>query len=222
MIAKLLSQRGIPEPAIRRLPVYHHLLQHLQRQGEEVVSCSRLGRDLRLDPTQIRKDFEAIGVCGKPKVGFAVKDLLAGIEEALGWRNVNEAFLAGVGHLGTALLGHPRFRELGLDIVAAFDADPLKIGTQVHGRAVLPLDKLTDLGRRMRVHIGILTVPAEAAQDVAERMIAGGILALWNFAPVTLRVPDSVIVQTEDLYYGLAALSRRLARRLDLPIPSGD
>jgi redox-sensing transcriptional repressor len=222
VIAKVLTKRGIPEPTLRRLPVYHHLLQRLETEGSRFVSCSRIGAELDLDPTQVRKDFEMAGVEGRPKVGFLVAELVPAIEETLGWRNVNEAFLAGAGNLGAALLGYPRFQELGLNIVAAFDADPSKVGVGVHGRPVLPLDKLTDLARRMRVHIGILTVPAAAAQDVADRMVQGGILALWNFAPVTLRVPPDVIVQNEELYYGLAALSRRLAQRLDVPIPTGD
>lgn len=222
MIAKYQQRKGISEPTLRRLPVYHHYLLGLQGQGATFVSCSRIGRDLSLDPTQVRKDFEMAGVEGRPRVGFLVAELVPAIEETLGWRNVNEAFLAGVGHLGTALLGYPRFKDLGLNIVAAFDADASKVGATVHERPVLALDKLTDLARRMRVHIGILTVPAAVAQDVADRMTQGGILALWNFAPVTLRVPQGVIVQNEELYYGLAALSRRLAQRLDVPIPTGD
>lgn len=181
------------------------------------MSCSLIGKELRLDPTQVRKDLEITTVVGRPKIGFVVDDLIFGIETTLGWRNVNEAFLAGAGSLGTALLGYGRFRDLGLDIVAAFESDAAKVGTWSHGKAILAIEALPDLARRMGIHIGIITVPAPVAQHVADLMVSGGILAIWNFAPVSLQVPDEVIVQNEELYYSLAALSRKLAQRMNVP-----
>ena len=113
--------------------------------------------------------------------------------------------------MGRALLGYKGFQEHGLNIIAAFDADPTMIGTQVHGKEVLPLAKLADLSRRMHVSIGIITVPAAAAQAVADLMIKGAIRAIWNFAPVRLDTPDEVIVENEHLSATLAVISRRLA-----------
>jgi redox-sensing transcriptional repressor len=123
-----------------------------------------------------------------------------------------------VGNLGTALLGHERFSKFGLRIVAAFDTDPSKVGQWVHQKAVLPLDKLADLAPRMSILLGIITTPAEAAQAVADEMVKGGIQAIWNFAPVKLKVPETIIVHNEDLYSTLASLSWKLARRLRTPM----
>ncbi len=204
----------VPEPTLRRLPLYYQLLQTLNQQGRPVVSCSRIGRELALDPTQVRKDLAATGVAGKPKIGFDVPELIDAIERFLGWHNVTEAFLVGVGSLGTALLGFERFNAYGLHVVAAFDSDPARIGTVVHGREILPVEKLADLAQRMHALVGIITVPAEAAQSVADILVLAGARAIWNLAPTRLEVPDTVIVQNEDLFSSLAVLSSKLERLL--------
>jgi redox-sensing transcriptional repressor len=167
-----------------------------------------------LDPVQVRKDLMCTGEVGKPKVGHSVPRLVAALEALLGWNKVNEAFLVGAGNLGTALLGYPRFKESGLEIVAAFDADPAKVGRQIHDKQVLAIDRLPNLARRMGIKVGVIAVPAPAAQAAADLMAEAGILAIWNFAPVRLRLPEQVIVQNEDLYSGLATLTQKLAARL--------
>lgn len=210
--------RTIPQPSLGRLPQYHHYLVDLAAKGIGQVSCSLIGRDLGLVPVQVRKDLQYTGIVGKPKTGYSVSELILSIETFLGWNNVNEAFLVGAGNLGTALLGHERFTKFGLRIVAAFDADPEKIGQWIHEKAVLPLEKLADLAPRMSIHLGIITTPAEVAQLVADEMVKGGIQAIWNFAPVKLRVPEHIIVHNEDLYSSLASLSWKLARRFRVPI----
>jgi redox-sensing transcriptional repressor len=204
---------GIPQPSLNRLPQYHHHLCELKTKGINTVSCSVIGRDLNLVPVRVRKDLQYTGIVGRPKTGYLVAELIAAIETFLGWNNVHEAFLAGAGNLGTALLGHERFSNFGPRIVAAFDTDPEKIGQWVHGKMVLPLDKLTDLAKRMSIHLGIISAPAEYAQSIAEEMVLGGIQAVWNFAPVRLKVPSQVIVHNEDLYSSLASLSWKLAQR---------
>jgi redox-sensing transcriptional repressor len=177
-----------------------------------------IGRDLNCVPVQVRKDLQYTGIIGKPKTGYSVSELIQAIETFLGWNNVNEAFLVGVGNLGTALLGHERFSQFGLRIVAAFDTNPAKIGQWIRETAVLPLDKLCDLAPRMSIHLGIITTPAEVAQTVADEMVKGGIQAIWNFAPVKLKLPEHIIVHNEDLYKSLASLSWKLARRFRVPI----
>lgn len=209
---------SIPQPSLRRLPQYHHYLVDLAAKGTSQVSCSVIGRDLNLVPVQVRKDLQYTGIIGKPKTGYSVSELVQAIEAFLGWNNVNEAFLVGVGNLGTALLGHERFSKFGLRIVAAFDADPAKVGQWIHEKAVLPLDKLADLAPRMSIHLGIITTPAEVAQEIADQMVKGGIQAIWNFAPVKLKVPERIIVLNEDLYSSLASLSWKLARRFKVSI----
>ncbi len=208
----------IPQPSLKRLPQYHHYLVDMETKGITRISCSAIGRDLGLVPVQVRKDLQYTGIIGKPKTGYSVSELIQAIEKFLGWNNVNEAFLVGVGNLGTALLGHERFSKFGLRIVAAFDTDPAKIGQWIHQKAVLPLDKLADLAPRMNILLGIITTPAEAAQAVADEMVKGCIQAIWNFAPVKLKVPEHIIVHNEDLYSTLASLSWKLARRLGVTV----
>ena len=204
---------GIPLPSLNRLPQYHHYLAGLKAKGISRVSCSLIGNELNLVPVQVRKDLQYTGIVGKPKTGYSVPELIQAIETFLGWNNVNQAFLVGAGNLGTALLGHERFSNFGLSIVAAFDADPDKVGQWIYGKPILPLEKLTDLALSMGIHLGIITAPAEFAQNVADEMVKGGIQAIWNFAPVRLKVPAHVIVHDEDLYSSLASLSWKLARR---------
>lgn len=204
---------SIPEPSLKRLPQYHHYLVDLRSRGINLVSCSMIGRDLKFVPVQVRKDLQFTGVVGKPKVGYSVAELVVAIESFLGWDIAREAILVGVGHLGTAILGHERFSQFGLQVVAAFDADPGKVGQTIHGRTVLALEGLTDVVQQTGIHIGIITTPAEVAQAVTDEMVRSGIQAIWNFAPIKLNVPQHMIVHNEDLYSSLASLSCKLAKR---------
>jgi redox-sensing transcriptional repressor len=208
----------VPEPSLRRLPQYYHFLVDLQSRGVKVVSCSAIGVALQLVPVQVRKDLQFPGIIGKPKVGYPVDALVAAIEALLGWNNANAAFLVGAGNLGTAILGYERFSRFGLQVVAAFDNDPGKIGHLVHGKPVLSLATLAECAQRMNVHMGVITTPSEVAQAVADQMVKADIQAIWNFAPVKLKVPAQVIVRNEDLYSSWASLSCQLARRLLVPI----
>lgn len=200
----------VPLPSVRRLPLYLRVLHALQEKGQEAVSCTVIAGELRMDPTQVRKDLSITGIIGKPKVGYSTHELIDAIEEFLGWKNTTDAFLVGVGSLGTALLGYRDFAQYGVNIVAAFDCNPAKVGKKVRGRDVLPLEKLTDLVQRMHIHIGVLAVPPEAAQTVADLMVKAGILAIWNFAPVQVNVPPGIIVERADFTPSLAALTSRL------------
>ena len=124
--------KSIPQPSLNRLPQYHHYLVELKNSGVNRVSRSLIGRDLNLVTVQVRKDLQYTGIIDYPKTGYSVGELILSIETFLGWNNVNEAFLAGAGNLGTALLGHERFSNFGLRIVAAFDTDRDKIGEWIH------------------------------------------------------------------------------------------
>ncbi|MGB8451439.1 MAG: redox-sensing transcriptional repressor Rex [Anaerocolumna sp.] len=130
--------------------------------------------------------------------------------------NVDCAIIAGAGILGRALLSYEGFTKYGLDIIAAFDVDETIIDTTINGKKVLSSDKLKDLCSRMKVRIGIITVPAAEAQDICNQMVESGILAIWNFAPVILKVPDNVLVQNEDIAFSLAKLSKNLSKKLYL------
>lgn len=201
-------------PTIRRLPTYLYKLSEMRKAGVEIVATPELARYMNLGEIIIRKDLALTGVSGQPGVGYKVRELVEAIKKYLNWNNVSEAVLVGAGSLGSALMGYEGFEEYGLRIIAAFDADPMKIGTEVRGRSVFDIDRLEELTRRLQVRMGIICVPADQAQDIADRMIAGGIKAIWNFANVSLKVPDDVIVQREVIAGGLAVLSVKMSRKL--------
>lgn len=200
-----------PLPTIRRLPRYLQLLLTMQADGRESVSTTHIAEALGLEPIQVRKDLGYTGIVGKPKVGFDVAGLIERIEAYLGWNNTTDAFLIGAGHLGSALMGYEGFGRYGLNIIAAFDSDPTRVGTQVHGRSVFPMEKLRDLAVRMHITMAIMTVPRTVAQEVADELVDAGFQAIWNFTAAHLKVPAHVVVQNEDLSVGLAVLSVRLA-----------
>jgi redox-sensing transcriptional repressor len=195
---------------VKRLPSYLQLLRVLQAEGHEHVSGTVLASVHNLEPVIVRKDLAITGIIGTPRIGFRVNELIAAIERFLGWNNQTKAVLVGVGNLGAALLGYRGFDNFGLQIVAAFDCDPRKIGQRVHGCKVQSVDQLAGFLGRSQVLLGVLTVPAEAAQATAERMVAAGIRGIWNFTPVKLRLPEEIVTQKEDLAEGLAVLSHRM------------
>lgn len=205
-----MTMRTAGVPTLKRLPLYLRLLRQMKTQGEKYASGAVVARELGIDPIVVRKDLAITGAIGRPRLGFPLEEIITAIEEFLGWSNTSDALLVGVGNLGRALLGYQGFEQHGMRIVAAFDNDPAIVGTQVHGRPVLHVDKMASLAQRMHVRIGVLTVTASVAQTVTDQMIAGGIRAIWNFTPATLAVPEHVILQREELASSLAVLSHRL------------
>ncbi len=206
--------KAVPLPSVRRLPTYLRLLYALKGRGREVVSCTYIAEDLGLVSVQVRKDLAMTGIVGRPKVGYDVTELIDAIERFLGWKNTADAFVIGVGGLGSALLGYEGFKEYHLNVLAGFDIDPAKIDSEIHGKQIFAMDRLPDLLHRMHVLVGILTVPAAAAQEAADVMVRSGIRAIWNYTPVPLQVPDTVIVEDVKLAASLAVLSSRLAEML--------
>lgn len=197
-------------PVLRRLPIYHHYISNLSNMGTEFVSSGEIAEHLNIDPIQVRKDLAVTGAAGKPKLGFAVSELLEKIETFLGWRHFNEAVLVGCGSLGSAIIGYDGFKEYGFEIAAAFDVNEKILGKKIHNKPVLHINKLPDLCQRLHISIGLITVPAHAAQQTADMMIAGGIKAIWNFAPAAINVPKDIILQQENLLGSLAILIKQL------------
>jgi len=208
-----MAAASVPEPTLRRLPKYYHYLRRVQGTGQEIISATQMAEDLGIHHTQVRKDLAATGSQGKPKVGHRVEDLLVSIEAFLNWNNFSEAFLVGVGNLGSALLGYTDFEKAGIRIVAAFDSSPSKVGRRVHGIEVFPMSQFEHQARDGDIAIGIITVPADRAQQIAETMVRSGLQAIWNFAPITLDVPGEIIVENVELYASLAIFSRKLEER---------
>ena len=203
------------EPTLRRLPIYLQYLKKVENENISFISCSQIANELELNPIQVRKDIESTGVIGKPKVGYDMKELILNIEKFLCCHIKNEAILVGAGHLGYALLGYQGFRDFGLEIVAAFDVSPDKVGKFINTKSVFHIDKLEEIIKRMNIEIGILTVPSQYAQEIADRMVNAGIKAIWNFAPAKINVKDDIIVQHENLASSLAVLSKKIDLKLN-------
>lgn len=208
---------GIPKQLLLRLPNYLNYLKTLHKEQPDLANISApvIAVALGQNEVQVRKDLSFISsTAGRPKTGFAVCDLIRDIERVLGYDSVTEAVLVGVGHLGRAFLAYKGFDDYGLRILMAFDRDALLDGGTVAGKRVMGMDRLQDFCQRVKVHIGIITVPADAAQEVCDQLVQAGVLAIWNFAPVHLSVPDHVLVQNENMVASLARLSAHLAKRL--------
>lgn len=198
---------------LQRLPLYLRVLRDMEREGASYASGATLSAALGIDPIVVRKDLAKTGVRGTPRLGFPIARLIFEIERLTGADAEMLAVLAGVGKLGSALLNYPGFRRQGLSIVAGFDAAPERCNIILAGTPVFPVSALTETVLRLGAGLGILTVPAERAQRVAEQMVAGGIRAIWNFTPAQLDVPEGVLVQREDLAVSLAVLLHRLKEK---------
>lgn len=196
---------------LKRLPFYLDLLKQKRNENVQYISSSQVAKELGLHDVQVRKDLAtASKLGGKPKVGYEIEELIRDIEEYLGCYNINRAVLVGVGSLGKALLGYKGFESYGLKIIEAFDTYPGIIGNEINGVKISSMDKLSSSVEKNNVHIGIIAVPAQFAQEVCNQLIDAGVNAIWNFAPTILKGPDNVIIQTENMASSLAVLSRHL------------
>jgi redox-sensing transcriptional repressor len=193
-------------PSIRRLPSYLHTIRQYQHEGGEFISGTLIAQELNLEPIQVRKDLAITGIIGKPKKGYPLEALITAIEKFLGWNSPQDTVLIGVGNLGTALMGYQEFQFHGLNIMAVFDKNPEKIGTTVHGVPVLDVETMGIQIRNFGVKIAILTVPSVFAQETTDILVDAGVVGIWNFTNVKLKVPDHVVVQKEDLSSGYALL----------------
>ncbi len=205
---------SIPILTLKRLPTYLETLYQLKKTGIRTVTATKIAVFTDVHMTQVRKDLAYTGVVGTPKVGHRIDELITAIEQCLNWNDVSSCFLVGVGHLGKALMGYSELSRKGLRIIAAFDSNPEAAGSYLHGIPIYGMDKITNLLSRLHVHIGIITTPAEAAQEVANLMIENGVIAIWNFTPVKLELPPEIIVENIDMSASLAVLSRRVAEKL--------
>lgn len=203
---------AIPKPTLERLFLYFRILAGLNESGKEVISSEDLGRRAGVDAAQVRKDLTFCAECGRPGIGYLVKDLALELQSVLGVKRATPTALVGVGRLGSAIQNYPGFARFGLYIAYLFDADPEIVGSRVGEHEVYPVERMHETLSGQNVRLGIIAVPAPAAQQTAEALIQCGIKAIWNFAPVTLRVTPGVIVRNEDLAVGLATLSWYLAR----------
>jgi len=195
----------IPDEAVRRLPIYLRGLLLFSEQGLQNVSSRKLSELLHISPPQIRKDLSYFGAFGIPGVGYDTAKLAKQIRGILRIDTPNKAALVGLGNLGSALLKYPGFSAYGLEICAVFDNDPNKIGKTVKKVEVEDVSKLSTL-KKKGITLGIIAVPADAAQEVANGLVKAGIKGILNFAPYYLDVPKKVKVISIDIAMDLARL----------------
>ena len=200
----------VPEPTLRRLPWYLSVCRLLKSRGEIYVSSTRLSKETNIVASQIAKDLSCVNIVGRTRVGYEIDNLLAVLEDFLGFTTIHKAFLFGVGRLGGALLNDTGLKQFGLEVVAAFDTNPRIVGHSVSGIPVYHINELEAKMRRHQVKIGILTVPIDNAQEVADKMVVWGIKAIWNFTPLRIRVPQDIVVQNTSLYAHLSLMFNRL------------
>jgi redox-sensing transcriptional repressor len=197
----------IPRKTIYRLSIYLRCLARLRENGIGTVSSEALAKAAGLKPTQLRKDLAYFGTFGTRGLGYDVPELSKIISEKLGTSRLQPVILVGVGHLGLALLSYRGFEKEGFEIVAAFDAEPQRKRDKEIKQPVYGMDKLPEFVKKQNVKMGILTVPAAAAQEVTNQLIQAGIMGILNFSPIVLSVPEEVMVNNVNLAIELENLS---------------
>ena len=200
----------VPEPTLRRLPWYLSNIKLMKEKGEQYVSSTQISKEINIDASQIAKDLSYVNISGRTRVGYNIDALIEVLESFLGFTNMHKAFLFGVGSLGAALLGDSGLHHFGLEIVAAFDVNPELVGKDLNGIPIFHSDDFETKMKEYDVNIGVLTVPINIAQEITNKMVDGGIKAVWNFTPFRIRVPENIVVQNTSLYAHLAVMFNRL------------
>ncbi len=214
-----LEQPDIPDVVVRRLPIYARTLAYLQAEGIKSVSSQQLGERISVTAAQIRKDLSWFGEFGKQGIGYDVDKLLGHITRILGLTQNWPVALVGLGHLGQAIARYEGFRQNGLDITALFDADPAKIGTAINGLTIFADADLAAIVARDNIRLAIVAVPATKAQEVVDRLVAAGVRAILNYAPIITQVPDGVWVRHIDPVTQLHSMTYYLAREESQSLP---
>ena len=202
----------ISQATIDRLPLYFRTLRLVEDEQMPIISSDELGRRLDITPEQIRKDLATFGQFGRKGIGYDVHELKERISNILGLHNHWRLAIVGVGHLGGALANYVNFSSLGFTVAALLDINAKIIGTKVNGLIVDDAACMNEIVAAKAIDIGVITVPAEEAQNVADLLIAAGIKGIWNFAPIKLCMPPNVPLVNEDLSIGLSALSYHMSQ----------
>ncbi|KRE54417.1 redox-sensing transcriptional repressor Rex [Paenibacillus sp. Soil522] len=207
-----MKQTKISEAVVRRLPIYLQVLNEMLNREVQTISSQDLGLKLDLNPAQIRKDLAYFGEFGRKGVGYDVVYLIEKIRQILKVDQTIKVALVGAGNLGHALCNYNKYSKDNMQITAVFDIHPNKIGTSINNLKVLPMSKLTQTVAEQKIRIGIITVPAFEAQNVANQFVDAGVEGILNFAPAILRVPDEVRIQNADFTKELLSLAYYLVR----------
>jgi redox-sensing transcriptional repressor len=193
-----MARSDIPDIVIGRLPIYLRALSRLQQEGQEVTSSHELGRRLGISSAQIRKDLSHFGEFGKQGTGYNVASLSAELQRILNVDHEWQVALVGIGDLGRALAHYGGFTHRGFRITHLFDVDPKKIGEEIQGHKIEPLDQIATVLKRDKIQLAMITTPADEAQTVADLLVQAGVKAILNYAPTVISVPEGVRVQYID------------------------
>lgn len=204
------TREMLPEPTLRRLPWYLAYVNMLNARNVEFVSSTQIAKDLNVDASQIAKDLSCLNIKGKTRIGYEVKMLEQVLQDFLGFKEVHNAILIGVGSLGGALIQDSGLSRYGLNIVAGFDVNPAIIGTKMCGIPIYNIADLEYKRKALKAEIAIIAVPVDQAQSVADLTVANGIKALWNFTPSRIKLSDNIVVQNTSIYSHLAVMYNRL------------
>lgn len=197
----------VPGPTVSRLSIYARCLESLVKRRIEIVSSEDLAARAGVNAAQVRKDLSYLGSFGRRGVGYDTRHLYNRIAHLLGLTKERVVAIIGVGKLGSALLAYKGFRKKGFKPVATFDTDKAKIGRKFDGIEVYEVSRLKEVVKEKGVEIGVITVPAEHAQAVADELVAAGVKSILNFAPVVLKIPPHVVLRQVDLSLELEAIS---------------
>lgn len=212
-----VDPKDVPKAVVSRLSLYLRELHHLTASGYATTSSGQLGQQLGFTDAQVRRDLAYFGHFGQPGVGYRCDELVAAIRRILGTDREWRVAMVGVGNLGRALLGYKGFGSQGFRIVAAFDVDLAKTKQQIEGVPVYPLDELPEIVRSQQIELGLVAVPAAAAQQAVDRLVRAGVAGILNFAPVTLNLPPHVSHVGVDLATELEQLCFSVANRRAQP-----
>ncbi|WP_199430999.1 redox-sensing transcriptional repressor Rex [Qaidamihabitans albus] len=207
--------KSIPEAAVARLAVYLRVLSGMADQGSTTVSSEELSNAAGVNSAKLRKDLSYLGSYGTRGVGYDVAVLIGHIERTLGLTRQHKVAVVGIGNLGHALANYGGFPGRGFPVEALFDIDPDLIGVPVGGLPVSHIEDIPAVCTERQISIGVVATPPTAAQSVCDRLVAGGVQCILNFAPVVLQVPEHVEVRKVDLAVELQILSFHVARRAD-------
>lgn len=207
-----MERKEISKSVLKRLPGYLAYLKEIPEGTSPYISATALANALGMGEVQVRKDLAMVSDGGRPKIGYLRESLIEDISQFLGYDNTTDAILVGAGKLGQALLGYSGFAAYGLNIQAAFDVVATEKNSE--GKPIYPMDNLESFCKTNKVLMGIITVPAEHAQSVCDRLISCGVKAIWNFAPTHLDVPSNILVQNENMATSLAVLSMHLQAQM--------
>lgn len=204
-----LRQTEVSRATLGRIPIYLKYLKSIEDESKN-ISATAIARELGLGEVQVRKDLGTVSGVGRPKTGYKVSELIYSLEKFLGADKTENVVIVGAGKLGKALLGYKGFEDYGLHIIAAFDKIIKSPVTENGEKTIYPMDNFPLFCKQNNVKIGIITVPAESAQEICDLFVKNGIKAIWNFAPCSLSVPEGINIQYENMALSLAYLNKKV------------